>query len=159
MSWYWISTHCFVDSILSFFMLDLSHSGQIRLVGDALAAWRGRVEFLNSPSTREWGTVCTQNFHIHAARVVCRELGYHSSSAGMANFATIKCKTWFCVVYTFTPTKHLPIYILPMHHIVVKWLLSRFTWFDVTKNEKNFCYTLNQQVHNKQHILIGTMSA
>ena len=59
-------------------LTDLQYSGQIRLVGDY--PWRGRVEFLNVPSTREWGTVCTQGWTSDDAYVACRELGYHTLS-------------------------------------------------------------------------------
>lgn len=46
---------------------------QLRLAGDKRKHNEGRVEvFYNS----EWGTVCDDDFTIHAAQVVCRELGY-----------------------------------------------------------------------------------
>lgn len=46
---------------------------QLRLAGDKRKHNEGRVEvFYNG----EWGTVCDDDFTIHAAQVVCRELGY-----------------------------------------------------------------------------------
>lgn len=46
---------------------------QLRLGGDKRKHNEGRVEvFYNN----EWGTVCDDDFNIHAAQVVCREMGY-----------------------------------------------------------------------------------
>lgn len=46
---------------------------QLRLAGDKRKHNEGRVEVFYEG---EWGTVCDDDFSIHAAKVVCRELGY-----------------------------------------------------------------------------------
>uniref|UniRef100_A0A4W5NUR6 Lysyl oxidase homolog n=1 Tax=Hucho hucho TaxID=62062 RepID=A0A4W5NUR6_9TELE len=46
---------------------------QLRLAGDKHKHYEGRVEVYYNG---EWGTVCDDDFSIHAGNVVCRELGY-----------------------------------------------------------------------------------
>ncbi|XP_066570511.1 lysyl oxidase homolog 2b [Amia ocellicauda] len=46
---------------------------QLRLAGDKRKHNEGRVELYYNG---EWGTVCDDDFSIHAAHVVCREMGY-----------------------------------------------------------------------------------
>uniref|UniRef100_A0A8C8HW66 Lysyl oxidase homolog n=1 Tax=Oncorhynchus tshawytscha TaxID=74940 RepID=A0A8C8HW66_ONCTS len=46
---------------------------QLRLAGDKRKHNEGRVEVFYDG---EWGTVCDDDFSIHSAQVVCRELGY-----------------------------------------------------------------------------------
>lgn len=46
---------------------------QLRLAGDKRKHNEGRVEVFYDG---QWGTVCDDDFSIHAAQVVCRELGY-----------------------------------------------------------------------------------
>uniref|UniRef100_A0A4W5PHE7 Lysyl oxidase homolog n=1 Tax=Hucho hucho TaxID=62062 RepID=A0A4W5PHE7_9TELE len=49
---------------------------QLRLAGDKRKHNEGRVEVFYDG---EWGTVCDDDFSIHSAQVVCRELGYLES--------------------------------------------------------------------------------
>lgn len=55
---------------------------QLRLAGQKRKHSEGRVEvFYNG----EWGTVCDDDFSIHAAHVVCRELGYVEAKSWTAS--------------------------------------------------------------------------
>lgn len=71
---------------------------QLRLAGDKRKHNEGRVEvFYNS----QWGTVCDDDFSIHAAQVVCRELGYMeavswspSSKYGKGEGIWMWCSYW-----------------------------------------------------------------
>uniref|UniRef100_A0A8C7C5Y7 Lysyl oxidase homolog n=1 Tax=Oncorhynchus kisutch TaxID=8019 RepID=A0A8C7C5Y7_ONCKI len=46
---------------------------QLRLAGDKRKHYEGRVEVYYNG---EWGTVCDDDFSIHAANILCRELGF-----------------------------------------------------------------------------------
>lgn len=55
---------------------------QLRLAGQKRKHSEGRVEVYYNG---EWGTVCDDDFSIHAAHVVCRELGYVEAKSWTAS--------------------------------------------------------------------------
>lgn len=55
---------------------------QLRLAGPKRKHSEGRVEVYYKG---EWGTVCDDDFSIHAAHVVCRELGYVEAKSWTAS--------------------------------------------------------------------------
>ena len=66
--------------------------GEIRLVS-GLQASSGRVEICHD---NEWGTVCNDNWGIHDAEVVCRQLGFRHTVAvgGLQVFGNGYDKVW-----------------------------------------------------------------
>lgn len=55
---------------------------QLRLAGQKRKHSEGRVEVFYKG---QWGTVCDDDFSIHAAHVVCRELGYVEAKSWTAS--------------------------------------------------------------------------
>ncbi|KAK2093834.1 Lysyl oxidase 2 [Saguinus oedipus] len=55
---------------------------QLRLAGQKRKHSEGRVEVYYDG---QWGTVCDDDFSIHAAHVVCRELGYVEAKSWTAS--------------------------------------------------------------------------
>lgn len=55
---------------------------QLRLAGQKRKHSEGRVEVYYQG---QWGTVCDDDFSIHAAHVVCRELGYVEAKSWTAS--------------------------------------------------------------------------
>lgn len=76
---------------------------QLRLAGDKRKHNEGRVEVFYDG---QWGTVCDDDFSIHAAQVVCRELGYveavswlPSSKYGKGEGGFTWRSLWWSIVY------------------------------------------------------------
>lgn len=77
---------------------------QLRLAGDKRKHNEGRVEVFYDG---EWGTVCDDDFSIHSAQVVCRELGYLEAVSwspsskygkGEGKMSVIALQTFICVM-------------------------------------------------------------
>lgn len=67
---------------------------QLRLAGEKRKHNEGRLEVFYEG---EWGTVCDDDFSIHSAQVVCRELGYSEavSWAPSAKYGKGEGRIWF----------------------------------------------------------------
>ncbi|KAI1900775.1 hypothetical protein AGOR_G00053350 [Albula goreensis] len=79
---------------------------QLRLAGDKRKHNEGRVEVFYEG---EWGTVCDDDFSIHAAQVVCREMGYLEAiswSAG-AKYGRGEGRIWYDNVHCTGKEKSL----------------------------------------------------
>lgn len=71
---------------------------QLRLAGEKRKHNEGRVEvFYDS----EWGTVCDDDFTIHAAHVVCRELGYMEAVSWYPGSKYGKGEGRLAIVYSY----------------------------------------------------------
>lgn len=87
---------------------------QLRLAGQKRKHSEGRVEVYYNG---QWGTVCDDDFSIHAAHVVCRELGYVEAKSWTASSSYGKGEgkrllgtgAWgFCCQLLGSPENHLP---------------------------------------------------
>lgn len=83
---------------------------QLRLAGQKRKHSEGRVEVYYDG---QWGTVCDDDFSIHAAHVVCRELGYVEAKSWTASSSYGKGKgpsgwTISTVLAMRRPLQHAP---------------------------------------------------
>lgn len=79
---------------------------QLRLAGQKRKHSEGRVEVFYGGA---WGTVCDDDFSIHAAHVVCRELGYVEAKSWTASSSYGKGEgKRLCLCVCFGPSAGVP---------------------------------------------------